>query len=177
MHMFFGLILAYLAYQSAMFNSDEEIDFSKNVLVRATSNCIRVVPIYDKDSSFFVSLPVDERGNPLLPNTAYTSQNAHQSAMRGTIAVDLERKKDYKTIDLTVEDRGTINFPKKYFATLLFIVVIALQVADILFAFDSTTAVVAQTRDGFIAITATAFAMLGLRSSFFILDALLNIFQ
>merc|ERR1719389_570714 len=62
-------------------------------------------------------------------------------------------------------------------ATMLFLVVICLEVSDILFAVDSVSAIVAQVPDLFLAYTSAVFAMLGLRAMFFIVDELVQLFQ
>merc|ERR1719231_845338 len=62
-------------------------------------------------------------------------------------------------------------------ATMLFLVVICLEVSDILFAVDSLSAIVAQVPDLFLAYTSAVFAMLGLRAMFFIVDELVKLFQ
>merc|ERR1719272_588595 len=61
-------------------------------------------------------------------------------------------------------------------ATMLFLVVVCLEVSDILFAVDSVSAIVAQVPDLFLAYTSAVFAMLGLRATFFIVDALVKLF-
>jgi predicted tellurium resistance membrane protein TerC len=62
-------------------------------------------------------------------------------------------------------------------ATMLFLVVCCLEISDILFAVDSVSAIVAQVSDLFLAYTSAVFAMLGLRSTFFIIDVLVKIFS
>merc|ERR1719502_1297803 len=62
-------------------------------------------------------------------------------------------------------------------ATMLFLVVVCLEVSDILFAVDSVSAIVAQVPDLFLAYTSAVFAMLGLRAMFFIVDELVQLFQ
>merc|ERR1719446_2030882 len=57
-------------------------------------------------------------------------------------------------------------------ATMLFLVVVCLEISDILFAVDSVSAIVAQVNDLFLAYTSAVFAMLGLRATFFIVDEL-----
>lgn len=57
---------------------------------------------------------------------------------------------------------------KKYY-TLLFVVMIMLAVTDILFAFDSIPAVFAITQNKMVIYTSNIFAVLGLRSLFFLL--------
>merc|ERR1719352_1558539 len=62
-------------------------------------------------------------------------------------------------------------------ATMLFLVVICLEISDILFAVDSVSAIVAAVPDLFLAYTSAVFAMLGLRAMFFIVDELVQLFQ
>mmetsp|Transcript_11308 Transcript_11308/g.24921 ORF Transcript_11308/g.24921 Transcript_11308/m.24921 type:complete len:504 (-) Transcript_11308:296-1807(-) len=61
-------------------------------------------------------------------------------------------------------------------ATMLFLVLICLELSDLLFAVDSVSAIVAQVNDLFLAYSSAVFAMLGLRAMFFIVDELAKIF-
>jgi tellurite resistance protein TerC len=61
-------------------------------------------------------------------------------------------------------------------ATLLFVVLIAVEGTDLIFAIDSVAAVLAITTSTFIVWTANAFAVLGLRSLYFCLAGLLRRF-
>jgi tellurite resistance protein TerC len=55
-------------------------------------------------------------------------------------------------------------------ATLLFVVLVVIETTDLLFAVDSLPAVLAVTRDSFVAIASNFFAILGLRSLYFVLS-------
>lgn len=61
-------------------------------------------------------------------------------------------------------------------ATLLFVVLVAVEATDLIFALDSVAAVLAITTSTFIVWTANAFAVLGLRSLYFCLAGLLRRF-
>ncbi|MEU4836462.1 TerC family protein [Streptosporangium sp. NPDC023615] len=61
-------------------------------------------------------------------------------------------------------------------ATLLFVVLIAVEATDLIFALDSVAAILAITTSTFIVWTANAFAILGLRSLYFCLAGLLRRF-
>ncbi|MFI7550997.1 TerC family protein [Micromonospora sediminimaris] len=61
-------------------------------------------------------------------------------------------------------------------ATLLFVVLIAVETTDLIFAIDSVAAILAITTSTFIVWTANAFAILGLRSLYFCLAGLLRRF-
>jgi tellurite resistance protein TerC len=62
------------------------------------------------------------------------------------------------------------------FATPLFLALITIEVADIVFAIDSVPAVFAVTQDPFIVYTSNIFAILGLRSMYFMLAAAVDRF-
>jgi tellurite resistance protein TerC len=64
----------------------------------------------------------------------------------------------------------------KRVATLLFVVLIAVEATDLIFAIDSVAAILAITTSTFIVWTANAFAVLGLRSLYFCLAGLLRRF-
>ncbi|KUI14040.1 tellurium resistance protein TerC [Mycobacterium sp. GA-1285] len=65
----------------------------------------------------------------------------------------------------------------KRVATLLFVVLVAVEATDLVFAIDSVAAVLAITTSTFIVWTANAFAVLGLRSLYFCLAGLLRRFS
>lgn len=58
------------------------------------------------------------------------------------------------------------------FATPIFLCLIAIEVTDVIFAFDSVPAVIAVTKEPFLVYSAMIFAILGLRSLYFVLEAL-----
>lgn len=59
-------------------------------------------------------------------------------------------------------------------ATPLLIVLVLIEVSDVIFAVDSIPAVFSVTREPFLVFTSNAFALLGLRSLYFLLDGLLS---
>jgi tellurite resistance protein TerC len=62
-------------------------------------------------------------------------------------------------------------------ATPLFIVLLVVETSDVMFALDSIPAVLAITKDGFIALTSNIFAILGLRSLYFALSGVMQLFR
>jgi tellurite resistance protein TerC len=62
-------------------------------------------------------------------------------------------------------------------ATPLFIVLIVVETTDLVFALDSLPAVLAITKDGFVALTSNIFAILGLRSLYFALGGVMQLFR
>jgi len=71
-------------------------------------------------------------------------------------------------------DRLTTKIGGKRFITPLFIALLAIGSADILFAVDSIPAIFGLTQETYLVFTANAFALLGLRQLFFLLDGLLD---
>lgn len=65
----------------------------------------------------------------------------------------------------------------KLFATPLLLVLLVVETTDVIFAVDSIPAVLSITLDPFIVYTSNIFAILGLRSLFFALAALMDIFE
>ena len=62
-------------------------------------------------------------------------------------------------------------------ATPLFIVLLVIETTDLVFALDSLPAVLAITKDGFVALTSNIFAILGLRSLYFALHGVMQLFR
>jgi tellurite resistance protein TerC len=62
-------------------------------------------------------------------------------------------------------------------ATPLLLVLIVVETTDIVFALDSLPAVLAITRDSFVALTSNVFAILGLRSLYFALSGVMQLFR
>lgn len=75
----------------------------------------------------------------------------------------------------TDEAGAKLNF--RNFATPLFIVVLVVEATDLVFALDSIPAILAVSHDPFIVYTSNAFAILGLRSLFFALAGIMDIFH
>jgi tellurite resistance protein TerC len=77
------------------------------------------------------------------------------------------------------DDRGHFftHFEGRRMATPLFIVLIVIETTDVVFALDSLPAVLAITKDGFVALTSNIFAILGLRSLYFALNGIMQLFR
>ncbi len=63
---------------------------------------------------------------------------------------------------------------KKWLATPLFIVLLIIEFSDIIFAFDSIPAIFSVTQDPYIVFFSNIFAILGLRSLFFLLENIIH---
>jgi len=63
------------------------------------------------------------------------------------------------------------------YATPLFVVLLVVETTDLLFAVDSIPAILAITRDAFIVYTSNVFAIMGLRSMYFALAGMMEMFR
>ena len=70
-----------------------------------------------------------------------------------------------------------VTIDSKKFATPLFIVLIATEFTDLVFAFDSIPAIFAVTNDAYIIYTSNIFAILGLRAMYFVLAGIIDKFH
>ncbi len=74
-------------------------------------------------------------------------------------------------------DKFVIRRAGKRFATPLLLALVAIEAADVVFAVDSIPAVFAVTTDPFIVFTSNIFAILGLRSMYFLLAGVITKFR
>jgi tellurite resistance protein TerC len=108
---------------------------------------------------------------------------AYKMAFGGEHKVDVEHnplvKFAVKYFKLLPGDHGKHFFVKKggkIFSTTLFLTLLLIESTDIVFAVDSIPAIIAITRDEFIIITSNIFAILGLRSLYFTLAGIVDMF-
>lgn len=81
---------------------------------------------------------------------------------------------------VTAEMRGQRFFVRKgrmIYATPLFVALLFVETTDILFAIDSVPAIFAITREPLVIFTSNVFAILGLRSLYFLLSGAMNLFH
>lgn len=95
--------------------------------------------------------------------------------LKGNLILKIFRK----FCPVTEKYEGSHFFKKidgRYFATPLFIVLVAVDITDLIFAIDSIPAILAITTDPFIVYTSNVFAILGLRTLFFALSGMMSLF-
>ncbi len=82
-------------------------------------------------------------------------------------------------VPVTEGYEGTKFFVRRpaLYATPLFVVLLVVETTDLLFAVDSIPAILAITRDAFIVYTSNVFAILGLRSMYFALAGMMEMFR
>ena len=82
-------------------------------------------------------------------------------------------------VPVTKDYEGNKFFVRRpgLYATPLFVVLLVVETTDLLFAVDSIPAILAITRDAFIVYTSNVFAILGLRSMYFALAGMMEMFR
>jgi tellurite resistance protein TerC len=75
--------------------------------------------------------------------------------------------------DTDYDAKWFVRLARRFSTTPAIICLIAIEISDLIFAFDSMPAVLAVTQDPLIVYSSVMFAVLGLRSLYFVLDALL----
>jgi TerC family integral membrane protein len=106
----------------------------------------------------------------------YRERNEDDEDMRDTLGVRILRR----VMPVTDEYQGhrfLLRNGGKLIATPLFVVMTVVVVTDIVFAFDSIPAIFAITQDPFIVLTSNVFAVLGLRSMYFLLADVIRRFH
>jgi tellurite resistance protein TerC len=81
------------------------------------------------------------------------------------------------TVDATQGPAFTVVREGKRYATPLLLVLVAVELTDVVFAVDSVPAIFAVTADPFIVFTSNIFAILGLRSLYFLLAGVVGQFH
>jgi tellurite resistance protein TerC len=84
---------------------------------------------------------------------------------------------DFRGQHFFVRGRPAGGGVERWYATPLFIVLVLVETTDLLFALDSIPAIFGVTRDPFIVYTSNVFAILGLRSLFFLLAGMITRFH
>lgn len=86
-------------------------------------------------------------------------------------------KKFMPVTDQYEGDKFFVRKDARLFATPLAVVLLVIETTDIIFAVDSIPAILAVTTDPFIVFTSNMFAILGLRSLYFALSAIMKLFH
>ena len=96
-------------------------------------------------------------------------QPEHNPVLKGFRKI-MPVTKNYVGGKFFVRDKGL-------YATPLFLVLLVIETTDVVFAADSIPAILAITRDPFIVFTSNVFAILGLRSLYFALAGMMELFH
>jgi len=169
MQFVFGAFLVYTGIQTVSGDEEDE-DPSQQPVVLWLQSKMSFVNVYGSKGEFFVECPIDENGEPDIPEDAIVKPEATES---DRLVEDGEESKNVTIVDFS---RCSGSRTERR-ATMLFLVCFALNFCDLLFAVDSVSAIVAQVNDLFLAYTSAVFAMLGMRAVFFIIDILVELFS
>lgn len=85
-------------------------------------------------------------------------------------------RKHFRFTDTYDQGHFIVKKDGKNYGTPLLLVLLVVEASDVMFAADSIPAILAITRDPFIVYTSNVFAILGLRSIYFALSGLMDIF-
>lgn len=161
---FFGLVLVYSGFKTAWSDEDDD-DPRENRCVQWITRCVPLSDQYDSTGALFMRAPVESSRGPGAPASVIGIANGIDGAADETVELGMPPTTRASSKD--TELRGTM----------LFLVVIVLGVIDVIFAVDSVTAKIAEYDSTFINFSSSAFAMLCLRSMYFVLTRLLKYFR
>lgn len=98
----------------------------------------------------------------------------------GAAEVDLETSRAYRLLQRWVPITHRLHGPRFFAngaATPLFVALVLVEIADLIFAADSVPATLAVTHDPLLVYTSNIFAILGLRSLYVVLESLVSQFE
>mmetsp|Transcript_28894 Transcript_28894/g.61521 ORF Transcript_28894/g.61521 Transcript_28894/m.61521 type:complete len:440 (-) Transcript_28894:218-1537(-) len=154
----FGLLLVYSGYQTAVSDEDDE-DPRENRCVQLITRFLPFVEVYDDEGC-------------LLKRVPKTGNDGSLSVVDPEVlGVPTRTAVEAQSLAVGGDTRTVLR------GTLLLLVVVVLQVVDIVFAVDSVTAKIAEYDSTFVNFSSSAFAMLCLRSLYFVLAKLLKYFR
>jgi len=156
-----GLILIYSGFKTA-WSDDDDDDPRENACVKCITRCLPFSDSYDESGALFAQVPVRSKSRFADPPEVIGAVSP--SAGDGASS----------TMEAGAAGQGQTT---AFRGTMLFFVVVVLQVVDLIFAVDSVTAKIAEHDNTFINFSSSAFAMLCLRSLYFVLIRLLKYFR
>jgi len=172
MHLVFGGFLIWTGIQTVTSDEEDE-DPAQQPMVLWLQGHMKFVNVYDSKGAFYVSCPVDENGEPVIPEECIVKPETDENTR---LVEEGEDKKKVDVVDFSRIPSGTgVRMENR--ATMLFLVCFCLNLCDLLFAVDSVSAIVAAVNDLFLAYTSAVFAMLGMRAIFFLIDIMVQLFS
>ena len=100
-----------------------------------------------------------------------SDEDPTQSRMARMIRKVIPIKENYNGERFFIKEDG------KWFATQMFLVLLLIEASDVIFAVDSIPAVLAVTQDPFLVYSSNIFAIMGLRSLYFVLASMVHAFR
>lgn len=172
MHLIFGGFLIWTGIQTVVSDEEDE-DPSQQPLVVWLQGHMKFVNVYDSKGAFFVQCPVDDNGEPEIPE--YAVVQPEQPTETSPLVEEGEPARKVDIVDFSIISGSQRRMETR--ATMLFLVCFCLNLCDLLFAVDSVSAIVAAVNDLFLAYTSAVFAMLGMRAIFFLIDIMVQLFS
>jgi len=182
----FGAVLVYSGIKTAQ-DEEEDPDPGKNQFVAIVMKVLPISDHYDPQGHFFIDIEEHH-----LPQVDARDRAASMEGLLSTLSVDSEsvlpRLESFEGSSLLNPraaqaqsnldtPRTDLRAPKRQKATLLLLVVIALWAVDLVFALDSVASKLASVNDIFLNVSSSAFAMMGLRSLYFVMESLVQTFH
>lgn len=173
----FALALIYSGYTTAVSNDDEETDPRSSPAVRFITRFLPFTESYDENGALFARVVLEEHAKPQAEVLGRVIDSM------GPAAAANPKEEEPEAGIGVIGDGGTGGAPEggvrrtALRGTLLLLVALVLQVVDLLFAVDSVTAKIAERDSIFLNFSSSAFAMLCLRSLYFMLTKLLKYFR
>lgn len=163
---FFGAVLIYSGFKTAWSDEDDD-DPRENRCVKLITRCLPLSERYDPAGALFAREP--RCVGPEVP--------AHVIGAANGVQLDGEAGESSASEAAPVVTSSDSSGETALRGTMLFLVVVVLGVVDLIFAVDSVTAKIAEYDGTFINFSSSAFAMLCLRSMYFVLTRLLKYFR
>jgi len=140
-------------------------------------NHMKFVNVYGSKGEFFVQCPINDDGEPDIPEHAIVKNEQEPSETTALIERGDDEKESKRVDVVDFSSLAGSGQRTERRATMLFLVCFCLNLCDLLFAVDSVSAIVAAVNDLFLAYTSAVFAMLGMRAIFFLINELVQMFS
>lgn len=176
----FALVILYAAYKMLKSggddgNDDEEMDYANHPANKFVHKFFPVFPRLVGNKFFLTPAELEQAklDNPdVVLEKSEIEKDIEEKTHTDVTAQPLKEKVNFfKNPKLWIEETFESKFGK-YVATPLFICLCIIELSDVMFAFDSVPAVIAVSKEPLIVYSAMMFAILGLRSLYFVLEAL-----
>lgn len=178
---FFGLVLIYTGFKTAVSDEDDD-DPRENRCVQFITRCLPLSDAYDENGALFARVPKNaskpSSDGAELPDVIGAASG--EAAGDDGSALEMASPPGSPGLEIAAAPGSPGNGSSGETAmrgTMLFLVVVVLGVVDLIFAVDSVTAKIAEHDSTFINFSSSAFAMLCLRSMYFVLTLLLKFFR
>jgi len=190
----FGALLIWSGVKSARELDDEDnIEDGRDWILSWVRRHLPVSEQYEEHGRFFITEPEEtEYPEPRMNSLAH-DQNSQMDASMGKLGSGiLPRLESFEGSGLLDPNKGPVgrqvsaassnaemprNPKLKHKASQLLLVVITILAVDVIFAVDAVTSKIATVNSVFLNCSSSAFAMLSLRSLYFVMESLIHSFR